>query len=271
MRAMNVSRLRSVRVKTGAVIGLLVLLLAACSADDTGSVRPFSDIAVADPVVEVDPSGTVATLRVDTTIDAVCAVSYGIDSPSGALATDRDMGVGGHSEHEAVMTGLEPNTTYQYRLQGVGADGAVYQSETYTFTTPEADPSMAAPGENVALGATVAEVSSEFSDQFAAENAFDGDLGTEWSTAGDGDDAFVTVDLGATIDVSAIRFRTRSMSDGSSTTETFTVSVADQVYGPFEAGPEPSEVDISGRFLTFSVETSTGGNTGAVEIEVFSD
>jgi hypothetical protein len=243
---------------------VLVLALAACSSGgDTGSIRPFSEIASSDPVVEVDPSGTVATLRVSTSIDAVCAVSYGTEGPSGALATDRDMGVGGHSDHEALMTGLDPNTTYQYRLQGVGADGVLYQSETFTFTTPKADPALSALGDNVAVGAAVTEVSSEFSEDFAAENAFDGDPATEWSTRGDGDDASVTVDLGETFEVSAVRFRTRSMSDGSSITETFSVVVDGEVYGPYEVGPEPSEVSFSGRVLTFSVETSTGGNTGA--------
>lgn len=250
---------------------IVALVIASCmSGEEAGSVRPFSEIADSDPVVEVDPSATTATLRVTTNIDAVCAVSYGTEGPTGAIATDRDMGVGGHSDHEALMTGLEPNTTYRYRLQGVGADGALYQSETYTFTTPEADPALSALGENVALGAAVTEVSSEFSGDFAAENAFDGDPATEWSTRGDGDEAFVTVDLGETFDVSAVRFRTRSMGDGSSITETFSVSVDGQVYGPWEAGPDPIEVAFSGRVLTFSVESSTGGNTGAVEIEVFS-
>jgi hypothetical protein len=180
------------------------------------------------------------------------------------------MGVGGHSDHEALMTGLDPNTTYQYRLQGVGADGVLYQSETFTFATPKADPALSALGDNVAVGAAVTEVSSEFSEDFAAENAFDGDPATEWSTRGDGDDASVTVDLGETFEVSAVRFRTRSMSDGSSITETFSVVVDGEVYGPYEVGPEPSEVSFSGRVLTFSVETSTGGNTGAAEIEVYS-
>lgn len=245
------------------------LILAACGSATSDDIRPFSDIAVADPEIVFDPSGTVATLNVTTSIDAVCAVAYGIDGPSGSIATDQDMEVGGHSDHAAVMTDLEPETIYQYRLQGVGEDGNIYRSEVLTFTIPAADESLSRFGDNVAIGAKVVDVSSEFSDAFAAFNAVDGDLGTEWSSQGDGDDAFLTVDLGRTVDATAIAFRTRSMGDGSATTETFTVVVGDQSFGPFAAGSDPVEVSFTGQVVTFEVESSTGGNTGALEVQVF--
>ena len=47
------------------------------------------------------------------------------------------------------------------------------------------------------------------------------------------------------------------------------VVVDGEVYGPYEVG-QPSEVSFLGRVLTFPVETSTGGSTGAAEIEVYS-
>ena len=56
-------------------------------------------------------------------------------------------------------------------------------------------------------------MSSEFGDGFAAENAVDGDLTTEWSSAGDGDEAFITIDLGRSNQITAIEFLTRSMTD----------------------------------------------------------
>ncbi len=247
----------------------LGLVVAACSGagakDDIGD---FSVIAASDPVIEFDPSGTAAMLRVTTTQDAVCAVAYGIDGPSGSIATDQDMGIGGHSDHQALMTDLQPATEYEYRLQGVAADGRIYRSEVMTFTTPEA--ATGAFGDNVAIGTSVTDVSSEFSADFAAVNAVDGDLATEWSSRGDGDDAFITIDLGGPVEVSAVGFRTRSMSDGSATTDTFTVEVDGQFYGPFPAGPAPSQVSFTGRTVTFNVESSSGGNTGAVEVEIFS-
>ena len=79
-------------------------------------------------------------------------------------------------------------------------------------------------GDNLALAATVVDVSSEFSAGFAAELAIDGDLATEWSTSGDGDDGSITIDLGATLDIAAVEFVTRSMADGSAITSSFTVS-----------------------------------------------
>jgi hypothetical protein len=167
------------------------------------------------------------------------------------------------------MTGLQPDTEYQYRLQGVAADGNIYRSEVLTFTTRSATTTQAF-GPNVAAGAVVVDVSSEFSADFAAANAVDGDLATEWSSRGDGNDAFITIDLGEVTDVTAIGFRTRSMSDGSATTETFTVEVDGTMYGPFPAGPTASEVSFTGQVLTFHVESSSGGNTGAIDVEVFS-
>ncbi len=245
-----------------------VLVAAACSGStNSADVRPFSDIALTEPQIVFDPSGTAATLTVATAIDAVCAVSYGIGSPSGAIATDQDMGGGaGHDDHSALMTGLMPETEYQYRLQGVDADGSLYRSEIMTFTTPAAAEGT---GTNVAIGATVVEVSSEFSSRFAAELAIDGDLATEWSSRGDGDDAFITIDLGTEVDATAVAFRTRSMSDGSATTETYTVDVDGVVFGPFRAGSDPAPVTFRAREVTFRVESSTGGNTGAAEVEVY--
>jgi hypothetical protein len=249
---------------------ILGLAVAACSASDADVILDFSEIAASDPVIEFDPSGTAATLRVTTILDAVCAVAYGTDGPFGSIATDQDMGAGaGHSEHRAVMTGLQPYTEYQYRLQGVAADGNIYRSEVLTFTTPSAATTEAL-GPNVAVGAVVVDVSSEFSTDFAATNAVDGDLATEWSSKGDGNDAFITIDLGEGTDVTAVGFRTRSMSDGSAITQNFTVEVDGTIHGPFPAGPTPTEVSIAGRMLTFQVESSSGGNTGAVEVEVFS-
>jgi len=246
---------------------LLVVLAAACgnATDSDQEVVDFDQIAAEGPVIEPDPSGTVATLRVTTTIDAVCAVAFGETEALGRLATDQEMGAAGHSDHEVLLGGLQPDTEYFYRLQGVGADGRLYRSEMLTFSTPPA--SEALPGRNMAVDA-VAVASSEFSDAFGAANAIDGDPATEWSTRGDGDDAYLVIDLGEEVDVVAVGFHTRSMSDGTATTETFSITVDDSdTYGPFPVGRV--DVAFTGRVIRFDVEDSTGGNTGAVEIEVF--
>ena len=80
-------------------------------------------------------------------------------------------------------------------------------------------------------------MSSEFSDGFAAANAIDDSGTTEWSSAGDGDDAFITIDLGDERDIAGVEFITRSMLDGTAITETFTVTIDDgDTFGPFPAG-----------------------------------
>jgi hypothetical protein len=40
-------------------------------------------------------------------------------------------------------------------------------------------------------------------------------------------------------------------------------------FGPYSAGADPVEVKFRGTILRFDVTESTGGNTGAVEIEVY--
>ena len=244
----------------------LALVLSACGGSDGGAdVFAFEDIAIGSAVMTPALSGTTATLTVETNIDAVCAVAFGETEDLGGLATDQDMGGAGHSDHEAVLTGLSPDTEYFYRLQGVAADGRLFQSELMTFRTPAADES-AADG-NVAVGAAIVDFSSEFSASFAASLAVDGDPNTEWSSRGDGDDAYVTIDLGRPVAITAVGFETRSMSDGTATTETFTVTIDGVAFGPFPVGV--AAVQASGQVVRFDVATSTGGNTGASELQVF--
>ena len=250
---------------------LAMVFVAGCGAGES-QVADFSEIAATEVTFTFDPSATTARLVVETTIPVVCAVAYGETEDLGALATDQDMAGGGHQDHGPILSGLSPETTYFYRLQGAAADGTLYQSELLTFTTPTA--SEAEAGANMALSATVIDVSSEFSDAFAAGNAIDGNPATEWSSRGDGDDASITIDLGAEADVTGIRFVTREMGDGSSITTTYTVTVDDgDQLGPFDAGTSLPlvAVEFHGRVLRFDVDTSTGGNTGAVEIEVFGE
>ena len=267
-------RSRAVR-SFAAPAAALVLLLSGCG----GSVDPAADgsevlaaeqVFVDEPVVVPDASGTSATLHVSTELDMACAVVFGRDESLGdGIATDADMGGGAHTDHAAVLGGLQPDTEYFYRVQGSGADGNLYRSELMTFRTPAAE---GAPGENVARGADFVDVSSEFSAAFAASNAVDGDLSTEWSSDGDGDDASITIDLGRPADVVGMTLRSRSMSDGSSVIESFTVTVdGGETYGPFDAGTSIvlNDVAFTGRVLQIDAERTSGGNTGVAEIEVY--
>jgi hypothetical protein len=266
---------------TAVVVAFLVVAAACGGGDgDATEVRPFAEVQDGDVAVGPDPSDpTRAVLRLATTEPMICAVVWGEDESFGRFNNSLAMNGTGITDHDVILPDVEPGVSYSYVLQGTTADGTLYRSDVASFTIDASD-DAASPtppfgqGDNLAIGATVAEVSSEFSDTFAAERAIDGDTGTEWSTAGDGDDGSITVDLGASQRIAGIEFVTRSMADGSAVTDSYTVAVdGGQPLGPFPAGtpasPRPSQVDATGRLLRFDVETSSGGNVGAVEIRIF--
>lgn len=256
----------------GAVAAVAVALLAGCAGDDDAQVRaePIESIIEGDIEIAPDPSGTTATLRVDTTVPVACAVIYGPDDTFGSVAVDGDMQGGAHEDHSPLLSGLQPDTEYRYVLQGSDAAGTFYRSEVMTFRTPPADPSTTAA--NLAAGGTVTGASSSSSPAFAPELAIDGDLATEWSTDGDGDDAWIELDLGEPREIAAVAYRTRQMSDGTAIVETFTVTIdGGEPLGPFPAGTAPVELaePVTGRTVRFDADRTTGGNTGAVELQLF--
>lgn len=238
--------------------------------DSGATTRSMDEILDGDFAIEVDPSGTSAVLRLDTTIDVACSVIYGTTMDFGGIATDTDMAGGAHSTHQPLMLDLEPGTTVLWRVQGTAADGTIYVSEVGQFRTPAGDGSAVRP--NLALGATVVETSSDFSESFAGSNAIDGSLATEWSSRGDGDAAYIVIDLGGPAEVTGVGFRTREMSDGTSITDAYTVTIdGGEPLGPFPAGIglTVSDFEATGQVLRFDLVETTGGNTGAVEIEIY--
>lgn len=257
----------------GAALALAGLVAAGCSSSDESgiSVLPIDEILADDIRIDVDPSGTTANLVATTTAPVACAVIYGVDESFGSVAVDDDMQGGAHEDHGPTLIGLEPDTEYSYVLQGSGAEGSIYRSDLMTFRTPSAE-AETTPGINIAPEGTVIGASSSFSDQFDAAMAIDRDGATEWSSNGDGDDAWIEVELDSVTDVVGFALRSRSMSDGTAIIETYTVTVDDElVLGPFTAGREftPADATATGQRFRFDAETSTGGNTGATEIEIY--
>jgi hypothetical protein len=263
----------------------IALVAAACSNSGTSSdseVRDFTEIQSSDFEFSVLPNG-VAVMNVLTDVEAVCSIAWGNDENLGNINTDLDMGGGAHQDHEVVLVGAEPGKTYSFRVQGATADGALFQSELATFTLPDVpegddamggEDDMGVHGANLAEGATVLAVSSVFSDSWSGENAVDGDMSTEWATAGSGDDAFIEIDFGSSQDVVGVEFITRTMGDGTATTTQYTVTVdGGDTFGPFDAGDPAdnrfAEAEFVGQVLRFDVVASTGGNTGAIEVRAF--
>jgi hypothetical protein len=262
---------------------MLGLIAAGCGGGDAKQasdpeVRAFSEVQGGDIVFEPDPSDPARGIfRVETTEPMICAIVWGEDDSFGRFNNSLSMNGTGITRHDVLLPDIEPGREYRYVIQGTTADGVLYRSDVASFRIGESGTTTTMPadrGPNLALDATIADASSEFSSAFSAENAIDGDTDTEWATSGDGDEASLTIDLGGVQNIGGVEFITRSMADGSSITDTFTVTVDDGVtFGPFPAGtvadPRFAEVAVAGRRLRFDVATSSGGNVGAVEIAVF--
>jgi hypothetical protein len=265
----------------------VVPLCAACAGDraragggdETVEVRPFAEVQASEFVFEADPTDPRRGIfRVTTTEPMICAIVWGEDETFGRFNNSLSMNGTGIVEHDVVLPDVEPGVEYRYVVQGTTADGTLYRSAVGSFRLESRAPPVSTVdhGEDLALGATVVDVSSEFSTDFAAELAIDGDTSTEWATDGDGDDGFIIIDLGAEHHVTGVEFVTRSMADGTARTGTFTVTVDDgDTVGPFPAStvaaPHVAMLDAVGRQLRFEVADSTGGNVGAVEIRVYGE
>jgi hypothetical protein len=275
-------------VKGLAMIGLFAFALSDSRSNvvhaQTVVARPLSEILVSGPeFTDLRPDSV--TVMIETRIPVVCAAVYGVTAAYGQLATDTNMAAGGHQSHHPVLTGLKPDTLYQMRMQGVGPDGTLYVSDNYTFHTGAAvaggQPPNKPLGRNVALisaGASIVAVSSNYgggalNSPFGANNAIDGDAATQWSSNGDGDKAWIEIDLGKEYAVSGVGFLTRTMGSSAQIESFQVVTGKGEKFGPFSLPDARSmyyfPLTTTARKLRFETLKSTGGNTGASEIEVY--
>jgi hypothetical protein len=271
-----------------AVAALLIISAATILAQDDGEtvlvsgqevrVLPLSAVTASEPHI-LDVTDTSARVNFVGTVPLACYLVYGPDENFGAVTNDPNMTQAAIIEHNPVLLGLEPDTEYVFRMQGTGEDGTLYVSELYKFRTAAASDQ---PGDNLlapANGAVIVEVSSNFGGQpndgrWGILNAFDGNPATEWSSDGDGNDAYFVVALDGTHQVDTLVYWTRAMADGSAITQSFTVTIDNgETFGPFELPNADQayvfEVDFVTSTLRFEVETSTGGNTGAKEVAAY--
>lgn len=249
---------------------LLIVLAPSAAGQDLPTVEPVEPLVEGELTPdEIGPRS--AVLELSTTNDLACVVVYGTDEGFGRLALDEQMGAAAHSEHRVVLSGLEPDTEYVYRLQGSAPDGRLLASEVYAFRTP-------AERRDASFGPAIDELralsaSSEFSSTFAAGNAVDGDAASEWSSAGDGDDAWIEIALPGPTELSGVGVWTRTMT-ASARIERFRIRTdRGETFGPFELpdanGLHRFSLETTAERLTLEVEASTGGNTGLVEIEAY--
>jgi hypothetical protein len=272
------------------LVAVALLSLAACNSVETSdssgvtegyTFHSIEEIVDGDLAVTNFANDGTATLPVHTNIPVACSVVYGTTPAFGSLTLDLDMAGGAHSDHNPLLTGLEPETEYFYRFQGVDEAGTIYLSEVMTFTTPPLETSQT---ENLASpenGAEIIGYSSAFGDaalqdHWGAASAFDDNPNTEWSSAGDGNGAWIEVKLAGPARIDSVEFQTRAMGDGSAITRSFTIVTGDgQEYGPFDlpdaANSYRFEVPIEAETLRFNLMDTTGGNTGAVDIAVYGE
>ena len=224
---------------------------------------------------QVEAGETSATVTATTRIPVACAVAYGTTHEYGSLATDTDMAGGAHAQHHPLLTGLTPDTVYYLRLQGVGPDGTLYRGEEYILRTlPVAGASGPA---NLAATARISAVSSQYggvaNETFAAIRAIDGDPSTQWSSDGEGDAAWIEIELAAPTHVERVGFWTRTMGS-SAQILSFRISTDQgEQFGPFDLSDAAQiyyfDTDFTARRLRFEAVETSGGNTGAVEIEIY--
>ncbi|MDF1584431.1 MAG: discoidin domain-containing protein [Methyloprofundus sp.] len=238
----------------------------------------LAEVTENNPPEIVDIGATTARLTFVSSIPLACSVVYGKTPDFGAVATDSNMNGGAIIDHNPILTNLDPDSQYYYRVQGSDAQGKLYWGPISSFMTNSAKEQQT---NFLALsnGATIAEVSSNFAGvsndkTWGANSAIDGSAGTAWSSSGDGDDAFITIALATTQRINTLRVWSRSMNDGSAKILSFKVTIDNgEVLGPFNLPDTQRAYDFAinrtASSIRLDVDTSTGGNTGFVEIEAF--
>lgn len=263
---------------------VLLLALAAslvsCQSAES-EIRSIEEIAASGPPVITDITPYEAVLLFESSIPLACSVVYGETTEYGSIATDSDMAGGAHADHHPLLSGLEADTLYHYRVQGTAADGTLYMSEDFTFQTPPADAAGELNLASLEEGARVVEVSSSFGgasdgEPWGALSAIDSNRGTAWSSDGDGDEAYIVIEFVEPAAVEAVEVWSRSMTDGTAEILAFTLTTdSGEEFGPFEipSAEESARFEVSFTTLRIRLDVaeSTGGNTGLVEFAAYGE
>ncbi len=151
------------------------------------------------------------------------------------------------------------------------------------FASPAAFQTSGDRGENLAspeLGARIVGVSSNYGNgdndsSFGASKALDGNPATAWSSNGDGGDAWLEIELPSETRVTSVGFWSRTMGTSAEIFSFRVINDNGEVLGPFVLESSDKiyyfETDIAGKSLRFEAVDTSGGNTGAMAIEVFGE
>lgn len=225
-----------------------------------------------------------AVVRFDTSVPTSCELEWGL--AAGDLpfrAEDPNMADGELAlDHEVPLEDLTPDTMHFWRARATDAEGRTFFSEELSFRTLMGEPAPPE-GPNVALasaGTTIADRSSNWSNVaddavWGAANAIDGSMRTAWSSFGDGDDAWILLDLGQERDLSRVGFRSRKMTDGTAIILSFRLVFQDgSIQGPFASvNPDVRHTydlePVRSRTVRVEAVETTTGNTGILEVQLY--
>ncbi len=249
----------------------VVVLLAGCREKEKLTFEPLT-------VEEI--SATRALLRFTTNRPVKIEVELGRTEVLDQRFTDPEIVPGQlATEHRVPLENLFQNTKYLFRIKTTDEDKDIFYSAQQEFRTVVAPVSRL---KNVALleeGTSVVSVSStqgggDKNSTHGANRAIDGDFTTDWASNGDGDAARIELDLGQTRMLTAFGFRSRSRTDGSAITTRVALSLDGAAELEFDT-PDPNQLSVftlsapvSARTAVVRAVTTSGGNTGAKELQL---
>ncbi len=227
----------------------------------------------------IELSGSGASIGFSTEEPTLSSTAVGFAEDFGRVA--RAPGSNPSVNHEVSLPGLQADSEYYSETIAIDETGELIRSPLISFTTLEVVEEDF--GENYALiakGADISGVSSNFGNDiagsFGALNVIDGDPGTEWSSQGEGDNAWIEIELAETIEVTGFGFWSRTMGDTGEIRKLRVLDKTGEVLGEFEI-PDAEKLynftftPVQSRGLRFEVIESTGGNTGAREIRIYGE
>lgn len=249
----------------------VVVLLTGCRAKETLTFEPLTVEEIAD---------TRALLRFTTNRPVTIDVELGRTDVLDQHFTDPEAVAGQRATgHRVPLENLFQNTKYNFRIKTTDEDGDIVYSAQQDFRTVVAPVSRL---KNVALieeGTSVVSVSStqgggDKLSTYGGNRAIDGDFTTDWASNGDGDAARIELDLGQTRMLTAFGFRGRSRTDGTALTTRVALSLDGAAELEFDT-PDPNKLyvftlsaPVSARRAVVRAVTTTGGNTGAKEVQL---
>jgi hypothetical protein len=231
--------------------------------------------------VQVENIGTQrADVRFTSKVPTLASTAFGPDADYGRSA--RMASAAPLLSHEVPLMALTPGSAYMAHVLLIDQRATVFQHQPLEFETLE-QTAISETFNNIALldrGSVVSAVSGnwgggDLNSSYGANHAIDNNPTSEWSSDGEGNNAWIEITLEQPSEVNGIGFWTRTMGDSAQISRFRVIANGDIVLGEFDL-PDADQVfrfsvpETLVTQLRFEVVESSGGNTGARSIEVYS-